>query len=156
MLLDTWVPDDSAKPDAEICHAFVYRWLIGRKKILPVEGVDPMTGPFNGTVMKPILWPEGEGVLPVRQAGINQVRPGDIIGFFDKNLALVHSMVAEAEEDWVGANNTGCFGTRTGRTKISNVYLKMRTNDYPIGWVDTNGNKFIAMGGECTVVYRTP
>jgi hypothetical protein len=115
-----------------------------------------MTGPFNGEVMKPILWPEGKGALPVRQAGINQVRPGDIVGFFTQKLALVHSMVAATAEDWVGANNTGCFGVETGRTKISNVYLKILTPDYPIGWIDNNGNKFKTMGGECIVVYRTP
>jgi hypothetical protein len=83
MLLDTRVPDDSANPHAEICHAFVYRWLIGRKKILPDARSDPMTRPFNGVVMKPILWPAGGH--PVRVSSVNQVNAGDIVGFFAEN-----------------------------------------------------------------------
>jgi hypothetical protein len=55
MLLGTWVPDDAANPHAEICHAFVYRWLIGRGRMLASPNSDPMNGPFNGAVMGPIL-----------------------------------------------------------------------------------------------------
>jgi len=131
MLLYTWVPEDAANPHAEICHAFVYRWLIGCKLFSPTENTDPIDGPFNGT-MKPILWPEGG--KPVRVAGVNKVNAGDIVGFFDGNGAFVHSMVAETPTQWVGANNQGCFGTGTARTTIDNVCLKMKTHDFPIGW----------------------
>jgi hypothetical protein len=154
MLPGTRVPEDAANPHAEICHAFVYRWLMGRQLMSPAEKPDPIDGPFNGTVMKPILWPEGG--KPVRVAGVNKVNPGDIVGFFDGNGALVHSMVAKTPTQWVGANNQGCFGTGTARTTIDNVYLKMKTHDFPIGWADNIGNRFITMGGECTVVFRTP
>ena len=55
MLLDTWVPDDSAAPHMEICHAFVYRWLIGRGRMVANAASDPMTGPFNGAVIASTL-----------------------------------------------------------------------------------------------------
>src|SRR5262245_56339135 len=96
-------------------------------------GVNKQTGPFNGRVMKPILWPQGG--QPVRVSGVNKVNAGDIIGFFDEqNGDLVHSMVAETPTQWVGANNTGCFGVPTGRTTIPNVYLVMPTPTAPVGW----------------------
>jgi hypothetical protein len=154
MLLDTWVPDDSANPHAEICHAFVYRWLIGRQKMSPDARSDPMTGPFNGAVMKPILWPTGG--QPVRVSGVNPVKSGDIVGFFAENGDLVHSMVAEGPTQWVSANNNGCFGTGTGRTTICNVYSQRCEANLKLGWLDENGNLFKTMGGNCTVVFRTP
>jgi hypothetical protein len=154
MLLDTWVPDDSAKPHAEICHAFVYRWLIGRQKMSPDARSDPVTGPFNGAVMNPILWPAGG--QPVRVAGVNQVKAGDIVGFFAANGDLVHSMVAETPTQWVGANNTGCFGVPTGRRTICNIYHQRFEPKDKLGWLDEDGNLFKTTGGDCTVVCRTP
>jgi hypothetical protein len=151
------VPDYDDNPHMEICHAFVYRWLLNSQKTLPElpGGVNKQTGPFNGRVMKPILWPQGG--QPARVAGVNKVNAGDIVGFFDEqNGDLVHSMVAETPTQWVGANNTGCFGVPTGRTTIPNVYLVMPTPTAPLGWADNNGNLFNTMGGQCIVVFRTP
>ncbi|WP_270937955.1 hypothetical protein [Falsiroseomonas oryzae] len=151
ILLNTWVPEDAANPHMEICHAFVYRWLIGRGRMLAHATSDPMTGPFNGQVMRPILWPNGG--QPVRVAGVNRVSAGDIVGFFAANGDLVHSMVAETPTQWVGANNQGCFGTGTGRTTVPNVY---GVRPPVLGWLNLNDNTFQTMGGPVTVVYRTP
>lgn len=154
ILLGTWVPENASNPHAEICHAFVYRWLIGRGRMLPHIASDPMGGPFNGAVMGPVLWPGGAAIgAPVRVAGANAVAAGDIIGFFDANGGLVHSMVAETPVQWVGANNHGCFGTGTARTTIANVYAVMNP---PIGWMNMNDNTFQTMGGPVTAHFRTP
>ena len=91
--------------------------------------------------------------VPVRVNGVNQVSAGDIVGFFDANGALAHSMIAETATDWVGANNHGCFGTGTGRTRIANVYDNANP---PLGWNDDQGSQFNTMGGAVDVVFRTP
>lgn len=150
IVLGTWVPDDSANPHMEICHAFVYRWLIGRGNMVASPHSDPMTGPFNGEAMKPVLW--ANTGQPARVGGVNQVAPGDIVGFFDNAGGLVHSMIAETATQWVGANNQGCFGTGTGRTTVPDAYA----NNPPLGWTDALGNTFNTMGGPVTVNYRTP
>lgn len=154
ILLGTWVPD-TGHPHAEICHAFVYRWLIGRGILhpAPITDPDPVNGPFNGAAMQPILWPPGIARQAVRVAGINRVSTGDIIGFFDAYGALAHSMVAETPTQWVGANNQGCFGTGTGRTTVANVYT---VRSPPVGWTDNNSNKLNSMGGAVYAYYRTP
>lgn len=153
IILGTWIPEDSANPHMEICHAFVYRWLIGRGRMAIAPTVDPMTGPFNGGAMGPVLWPHGVARRAVRAGGVNAVRAGDIIGFFDTAGALAHSMIAETPTTWVGANNQGCFGTGTGRTRIQNVYTNANP---PLGWTDGAGNRFTTMGGPVTVFCRTP
>jgi hypothetical protein len=154
MLLGTLVPEYDDKPHMEICHAFVYRWLIHSQKMLEDARCNPKTGPFNGAVMKPILWPEGG--QPVRVSGVNKVKAGDIVGFFAENGDLVHSMVAEEPAQWVGANNTSCFGVPTGRRTICNIYHQRWEPKDKLGWLDEDGNLFKPMGGNCTVVFRTP
>jgi hypothetical protein len=151
IVLGTWVPEDS-KPHMEICHAFVYRWLIGRGRIVVEKESDPVSGPFGGDVMKPILFPTNG--LPVRTGGVNHVKAGDIVGFFDDNDALIHSMIAETETRWVGANNHGCFGTGTGRSTIADAYA-VRHPPGPMGWVDNTSHRFKSMGGVILRARRT-
>lgn len=157
ILLGTWVPENAIAPHAEICHAFVYRWLIGRGRMVAQLGSDPMDGPFNGVAMSPILWPAGPAAgTAVRTAGVNAVAAGDIIGFFDNLGGLIHSMVAETPVQWVGANNQGCFGTGTARTTVPNVYAVMVAPGMPIGFNNVNDNTLHTMGGAVTAVFRTP
>lgn len=149
IVLGTWVPTINQNPYAEICHAFVYRWLIARGSLLPDARASQVIGPFDGVTMGPILWPGGSGIgTPVRVGGINAAAAGDIIGFFDGTGGLVHSMVAETAVQWVGANNAGCFGTATNRTTIPNAYNRMNP---PLGWMNVNNNSFQSMGGALTV-----
>ena len=154
-VLGTYVPDHG-NPHAEICHSFVYRWLIARG-LITGNYADPLTE-LNGVTALPLVWP-AHGA-PARAGGAIQVNAGDIVGFWN-GPNLVHSMVAVTSTSWFGANNQGCFGTGTGRTLIANV-----NGGFPgalianpllrMGWVG-NGNQWRSMGGTLlTVTYRTP
>jgi hypothetical protein len=146
----TFVPPHP-HPHAEICHGFVYSWLIARGRLNPQPNIHSTGGPFQPTVMQPILW--GQPKQPARVAGINRVSAGDIVGFFDATGTLVHTMIAETATTWVGSNNQGCFGTGTGRGSIQNVYA---VRSPPVGWVDSNSNKLQSMGGPVYAYFRTP
>jgi hypothetical protein len=104
----TYVPNH-ANPHSEVCHSFVYRWLIARGRITG-NYPDPLQE-LNGFSGKRLLFtPPG---MPARSGGIIQAHPGDIVGFWD-GPALVHSMVVVTPTSWSGANNSGCFGVPMG------------------------------------------
>lgn len=156
IVLGTNVPEVN-NPHSEICHTFVYRYLIA-KGIYKGAYPNPKSE-LNDNTGAALLWPfKG---LPARSGGaLRIVLPGDIIGFFDGNR-LVHSMVAITFNSWVGANNAGCFGTGTARTIIDNVNHGFPGSLIPneslrLGWVGT-GNQWRTMGGKLVdVFYRTP
>jgi hypothetical protein len=139
-------------PHSEICHGFVYNWLIARGLLERVEGINDFGGPFHSGTMQQVLW-GNMPKYPVRVGGVNRVQRGDIVGFFDAGRVLIHSMIAETATTWVGSNNHGCFGTGTGRTTIENVYAVRAP---PLGWVDRNSNKLQSMGGDVYAHFRTP
>lgn len=156
IVLGTNVPEVS-NPHAEICHTFVYRFLIARG-IYKGSYPDPKTE-LNDITGAALLWPVMGA--PARTGGaLRIVLPGDIIGFFDGDH-LVHSMVAITFNSWVGANNAGCFGTGTGRTIINDVNggfagALIPNESLRMGWVGT-GNQWRTMGGKIVnVFYRTP
>jgi hypothetical protein len=145
MVLGTWVPIPGNNPHNEICHTFVYRWLIGRGLITgnypdPLRELNTFTAP-------PILWPSPGGAARVN-GGIT-VTPGQIVGFWNGHQ-LVHSMIAVTPTSWIGANNAGCFGVATGRVQIADVNGGFPGALLPnpalrMGWVG-NGNQWRAMG----------
>ncbi len=155
MVLGTYVPDH-ATPHAEICHSFVYRWLIARGFITG-NYPDPLVE-LNTQTAPPILWPVHGAAA--RTLGNIHVQAGDIVGFWN-GATLVHSMVAITPTSWYGANNQGCFGVGTGRVQIANVNGGFPGSQIPnpllrLGWVG-NGNQWRAMGPVVlTVTYRTP
>jgi hypothetical protein len=153
MVLGTWVPDLGRSPHHEICHTFVYRWLIGRG-LITGNYPDPLQE-LNGDTALPILWPSPGG--PARVNGNITVLPGQIIGFWQGHR-LVHSMVAETPTAWVGANNAGCFGVTTGRTRIANVNggfpgALIANPALRAGWVG-NGNQWRTAGGGLVTVTK--
>ena len=148
----TYVPNH-AYPHSEICHSFVYRWLIARGRITG-NYPDPLPE-LNGISGKRILFtPPG---MPARTGGIIQALPGNIIGFWD-GMTLVHSMVVITPNSWFGANNAGCFGVGTGRTRIMDVNggfpgAMIRNANMRLGWVGNN-NQWRAMAGTLRVTCR--
>jgi hypothetical protein len=155
MVLGTYVPDLQA-PHREICHTFVYRWLIARG-IFTGNYPDPLQE-LSGPAAKPLMWPSPGG--SARTNGVINVRPGHIIGFW-QGQNLVHSMIAITQASWIGANNQGCFGVGTGRVPIPNVNggfpgALLANPALRMGWVG-NGNHWRVMGGQLvTVTHRLP
>jgi hypothetical protein len=132
MLLGAYVPPGEG--DAEICHGFSYRWLVasGRMPIHP--DVSPVGGNYNGHIMKPVFFPfPRPHYPPVRVARTLQVQAGDLIGFFDGPY-LMHSLIAEDQTHWFGANNFGCFGSDAGRTRVDMTIQGSR-------WINADGRK---------------
>ena len=155
MVLGTYIPNH-ATPHAEICHTFVYRWLIAMG-IFTGNYPDPLQE-LNGVTAKPLLWPSPGG--SARTNGVINVRIRNIVGFW-QGQNLVHSMIAVTPTSWFGANNQGCFGVGTGRIQILNVNGGFPGALIPnlalrMGWVG-NGNQWRVMGGQIlTVTHRLP
>lgn len=132
-LLGTYVPPNPPQPggapgsnDAdEICHQFSYRWLVasGRLPYAPEYG-DAGNRLFPNDVARRVLFPPVSAPAlayqPANLGGHLMVRAGDLIGVFtvEGPRGLQHSLIAEAPNCWVGANNTATFGERLGRTKV--------------------------------------
>ena len=157
MVLGTWVPDVAGHPlDHEVCHSFVYRWLIGRG-IFRGNYPDPLTE-LDNLSGRQLLWPTPGGAA--RHNGVIQVRAGHIVGFWD-GPNLTHSMIAITATSWIGTRNQTTFGVQPGRQVIANVNGGFPGALIPnphlrMGWVG-NGNQWRVMGGAiATVTHRLP
>ncbi len=114
-ILATYVPPGEGH--AEICHGFTYRWLVAKGK-LPLRVAATGIVSFGAVASEAVLFPAGVAGYPsARTGGALQVQTGDLIGMFT-GQALSHSLIAETPTSWFSANNAGCFGTTTGRTRV--------------------------------------
>ncbi len=112
----------------EICHQYVYRWLVASGR---VTGNAPVT--VTNLTARPTLF--GVRGQPARVGGNIAVRRGCIIGFWDVNTGnLQHSMSAVAPDNWIGANNTGCFGSPGGRIAFQGVGTRVSGGAQHFGW----------------------
>lgn len=150
IVLGTWVPDPGINPGNEICHDFVYRWLIASGRITgkypdPLKTLSPM-------VARQLLFPLAG--RPARANGIIKVTPGSIIGFWE-GPCLMHSMIAVSPTSWIGANNTGCFGTSGGRIQVNNIDKIIRTKEYHWGWIG-DGNDWQGTMSRLRVAFSFP
>lgn len=138
----TNVPD--ANHNMEMCHAFVYRWLVASRQITGNPRDPDLV--VNGDIARPIMWaPPG---LPARINGFIVVMPMMIVGFW-QGFTLWHSMIAITSTSWYGTNNTGCFGTASdGRFLIPNVddsttFVGPALDlNQPPGWVNADDNQW--------------
>ena len=136
----TNVPD--ANNNMEICHAFVYRWLIASRQITGNPRDPDLV--INGDIARPIMWaPPG---LPARINGFVVVMPMMIVGFWEQ-FTLTHSMIAITSTSWHGANNTTCFGTvSAGRVLIPDIddstTFAAPGLTQPIGWLNDDDNQW--------------
>jgi len=151
----TDVPD--APGHMEICHAFVYRWLVASRQI--TGNPRPAAAVQNGDIARPIMWaPPG---LPARVNGFVVVMPMMIVGFW-ANFTLWHSMIAITSTSWYGANNTGCFGTAdAGRVLISDIDDSTTFGAPPLpqapGWLNADDNQWRRADGTIvTVTCKAP
>ena len=152
-VLGTYVPELGRGAAVEICHSFVYRWLIARGRITG-NYPDPLIE-MTTVQARRILFPtKGQ---PARVAGNIRVTMGSIIGFWDAGGNLQHSMIAVSPTSWFGANNTGCFGVPGGRRRMNNVDLIVHGPDRPrhFGWIGA-GNQWQAQYAVLTVTYKLP
>ncbi len=150
-VLGTFIPKQVLTPNLEICHTFVYRWLVARGRI---TGNYP--NPLNQMMQvqaQQILFPiKGQ---PARAGGVIQVTAGTIVGFWDFGGNLQHSMIAETPTTWIGTNNTGCFAVGGGRISIPNVDQIVQGNNSPVGWVGA-GNVWQGLYAQFRVTYKLP
>jgi len=150
-VLGTHVPDLGANPNSEICHTFVYRWLVARGRITG-NYPDPLIN-LPQQQAQQILFPvRGQ---PARAGGAMQVTAGAIIGFWDGGGNLQHSMIAITPTTWFGANNTGCFGTGGGRLQINAVNTIVHGGGNHFGWIGP-GNQWQGQYHGLTVTYKLP
>ncbi len=152
------VPELGDNPLGEICHSFVYRYLVAKGNIKgqKIKDHDPMRNLM--TVDAEFLYnANGEG-LPARVGGIMQPTMGSIIVFKDTGNRLQHSMIAIDNDTWIGANNTTCFGVAGGRQTIAGVGAILRTQTpAKFGWVNDGGNRWdLGSIGILTVNYIDP
>ena len=112
-VLGTRVPAGTGA--SEICHHFVARWMQARGLI--AAGVNTNV---TQAAARALLFGPGRG-QPARMGGAMLAQRCSIVGFWDDSGNLQHSMIAVASTNWIGANNTGCFGTPGGRHAIQGV-----------------------------------
>ncbi|GAA0722846.1 hypothetical protein GCM10009430_25660 [Aquimarina litoralis] len=149
IFLSTYVPELGMSPDSEICHTFVYRWLIANGNFTG-DYPDPLQN-ISSVEAERFFFPDMG--LPARVGGEVQVRENSVIGFWDHGGVLQHTMLAITPTSWVGANNTGCFGVQGGRTQINDVDEFVNGPRSHFGWVgDDNGWQGQYQG--LTVTYR--
>jgi hypothetical protein len=152
-VLGVHVPELGDIPLAEVCHSFVYRYLIAKGNITGKLRHDPLSNLM--TVDAEFLY--GTGGEPARRRGRMRPTPGSIVVFRDVGNRLQHSMIAIDAETWIGANNTGCFGVPQGRTTLRNVgsimySLAPRQN----GWTGNDNSFNLGSVGVLTVCYIDP
>ena len=148
------VVPDAPHPAGEICHAFVYRWLIASQRITGTHW-HPDAVSFHTPAVAQIWRGQlGQHATPARRHGTFFSMPGEIIGFWE-NGGLLHSMVADTSTVWAGANNGGTFGGDGGRRMItmnSTVYTSPAA-DAP-GWLG-DGNRWRRSDGVVVEVTTT-
>jgi hypothetical protein len=151
----TQVPD-SPFGNMEVCHTFVYRWLVASRQITGSPRDAQLVN--NGDIARPIMWvPRG---LPARVNGLVVVMPMMIIGFWD-GPTLTHSMIAVTSTSWYGTNNTNTFGTATaGRVLIPNVndsttYAHVQ-GAQPAGWANEDDEQWRRADGSFVRVTCKP
>ena len=152
-VLGIHVPELGGNPLGEVCHSFVYRYLIAKGNITGNLKHDPLQNLM--TVDAEFLY--GMGGALARQAGNMKSPPGKIIVFRDVGNRLQHSMIAIDANTWIGANNTGCFGVPGGRQTISNVGAIL-ASDVPkkFGWKGRENLWDLGSVGVLTVSYIDP
>jgi hypothetical protein len=148
----THIPDHHS-PQTEICHSFVYRWLIA-SGVFTGNYPDPLVE-YNGIQAKSLLWQFTGN--PARINDVIQVRPGDIVGFWDGPW-LMHSMIAITSTSWIGSNNGGCFSdNRIGRIEIQNINsLLFDGNVRNYGWIGSENQWHSVNGATLTVTHMQP
>lgn len=139
MVLGVHIPELGNNPIGEVCHSFVYRYLVAKGNIgnIRIWLNDPMQNLM--TIDATFLY--GLGGLPARQNGAMRPSPGSIVVFRDSNNILMHSMIAIDANTWIGANNTTCFGVLGGRKTFNNVgTILFSLNPRQNGWLNANDN----------------
>ena len=152
-VLGVHVPELGHNPTAEVCHSFVYRYLIAKGNITGKLRHDPLLNLM--TVDAEFLY--GNGGQPARTGRQMRAPVGSIIVFRDVGNRLQHSMIAINSNCWIGANNTGCFGVAGGRQTIVNVNSKLYS-DAPksFGWNGDDNLFDLGTVGVLTVSYIDP
>ncbi len=149
IFLDTYVPELGMSPGSEICHSFVFRWLIANGNFTgdypdPLENVSSIDA-------ERLFFPDMG--YAARTGGEIQVNAGSVIGFWDYGGNLQHSMIAKTPTSWFGANNTGCFGVPGGRQQIDDVDEVVHGQQNHFGWTGDD-NEWQGMYQGLTVTYR--
>jgi hypothetical protein len=153
MVLGIHVPELGHNPQGEVCHSFVYRYLVARGNIkgATLAQHDPMQNLMTRDAN--FLYSAG-GALPARQNGVMQPTPGSIVIFRDSNNVLMHSMIAINANTWIGANNTTCFGVLGGRITFNNVgTILFSLNPRQNGWTGNQNVWSLGSVGNNTVTY---
>jgi hypothetical protein len=137
--------DVPAAPEGggETCHVFCYRWLLQAKRI---TGKVPKAGETMDAQRAIAYLGVRSTDAPARVNGELALEAGDVVSFWlgDK---LVHTMIAEQPDSWVGMNNGGCFaGGGTSRQRFDGIGTRVAGSQRPIpkgaeGWVG-NGSEW--------------
>lgn len=130
----TQVPDG---PGAiEVCHHFTVAVLKAKGALGPGENDTP-----NPQEAQALLFPGGAvGYSSARTNGNITVQAGAIVGFWNEGQ-LQHSMFAETQTTWWGANNTSVFGSPGGRFRYQEIGTFLNFSNLEIyDMVPGNGN----------------
>ena len=169
-VLGTQIPD-APVPHVEICHTFVYRWLIASgiySGNYSPSFPNPQECELNGATAKPLLFPVISGhdarrihptppwvkTKPRYYLNGVKVERGSIVGFWN-GANLSHSMIAITPSSWIGVNNQGCFGVGMGRKTVNDVpHFSVRT--HRCGWLDSGNVWMTPFNQQLTVTYLKP
>ena len=137
----------------EICHRFVHRYLRAAGAV--GANAPDHTTPDQAMAWRGVLFPNGMGA-PARLGGaLANIPAGYIIGFWTQGNFLQHTMVAAGPDSWVGANNTGCFGTPGGRVFVKDVSARSASGAPPLGWIG-NGHQWRGQYQQLEVTFAAP
>jgi hypothetical protein len=152
MVLGIHVPELGHNPTGEVCHSFVYRYLVARGNI--GRNMVALHDPMQNLMTRDATFLYGPGGLPARQNNAMQPTPGSIVVFRDSNNVLMHSMIAIDANTWIGANNSTCFGVGGGRMTFNNVgTILFSLNPRQNGWLGNDNVWSLGSVGNNTVTY---
>ena len=142
-------------PAAAVCrdvgHSFVYRWLIARG-VIAGSYPSPYAPLSQSDAREIFFYQRGASA---RMAGKVCVPDGSIVGFWNKDNELVHSMIALHSDTWIGAQNHRCFGLDRDQKLIEGVSVFCADDEHPYGWI-ADGNRWLEGDSELTVTFITP
>ena len=143
---------EAGEGHTELCHRFVYRYLRAAGRL---GAGAPNHDQLDGTAWRDVLFPNGAGAPARANGNLADIPAGYIVGFWTEGNTLQHSMVVAGPDVWVGANNTGCFGTPGGRVFVKDVGGRESGQQNPMGWIGQD-NQWRGQFQQLTVTYQAP